>query len=212
MTETGTMPAQDHIIRDAATLRALYGPPSEGSLRKQVDYLHPHYQALIRAAPFAVLASVGDTVELTPRGDDPGFIAIEDDKTLLLPDRRGNNRIDNLRNIVADPRVSLLFLIPGIGETLRVVGTAEISVDPALLARFVVNGKPPRTVLVVHVTACFFQCSKAVVRSGLWDVDRQIDRATLPSNGTILHDLSQGRIDGPTYDQTGPARLIETLY
>ena len=199
-------------MRDVATLRAIYGEPAGAAIAKQVDYLHPHYQALIRAAPFAVLATVGDSVEVTPRGDAPGFVEIADDHTLLLPDRRGNNRIDNLRNIVADPRVSLIFLIPGIGETLRVCGTAQISVDPVLLARFVVNGQTPRSVLVISVTACFFQCSKAVMRSGIWKAETQIARNSLPSNGTILEDITKGNFDGTAYDKVAPARLLETMY
>ena len=203
----------DHIVRDIDTLRALYGEPSEPSLAKQTDSLHPLYQAFIRVAPFAVLATVGSaTLDVSPRGDGPGFVTIEDDKTLLIPDRRGNNRIDSLRNIVADPRVALIFLIPGIGETIRVNGTATISIDPALLGRFPEAGKLPKSVLVVHVEAVFFQCAKAVVRSGLWDPERHVRRTDLPSNGTILSTLTAARIDGDAYDRTMPARLIETLY
>ena len=190
------MDNSDHIIRDVAGLRALYGMPAGAAVTKEVDHLHPHYQALIRASPFCVLATVGDTVEITPRGDAPGFVEIADAHTLLLPDRRGNNRIDNLRNIVMDPRVTLLFLIPGVGETLRVIGRAAISVDPALLARFVVNNQLPRSVLVVTVESCFFQCAKALMRSKLWDPAAQIERSALPSNGRILEDITKGEFDG----------------
>ena len=203
----------DHIIRDLDALRAVYGEPSGGAVAKEVDYLHPHYQAMIRAAPFAVLATVGERfVDASPRGDGPGFVEIADDRTLLLPDRRGNNRIDGLRNILVDNRVALLFLIPGVGETLRVNGRAEISVDPALLERFIHAGKLPRSVLVVHVETVFFQCAKAVMRSELWNPARQIPRTALPSNGTILADVTNGQFDGAVYDATAPARLLETLY
>lgn len=202
----------DHIIRDVASLRALYGEPVGAAVSKQVDHLHPHYQALIRASPFCVLATVGETVEITPRGDAPGFVEIQDAHTLLLPDRRGNNRIDNLRNIVEDPRVTLLFLIPGVGETLRVVGTAQISVDPALLARFVVNNQLPKSVLVVRVQYCFFQCAKALMRSRLWDPAAQIERTALPSNGRILEDITKGEFDGAAYDKIAPQRLKDTMY
>jgi PPOX class probable FMN-dependent enzyme len=203
----------DHIIRNEAALRALYGAPSEGSLLKQTASLHPHYQAMIRLAPFAVLATVGASgVDVSPRGDDPGFVEIQDDHTLLLPDRRGNNRIDSLRNIVADPRVALLFLIPGVGETLRVNGTAAISTDPALLERFVFAGKPPRTVLVVDVTAVFFQCTKALVRSKLWKPEAQVARNAFASTGTILADISTNRVGGADYDRAAPGRVAETLY
>lgn len=207
------MDATDHIIADEASLRSLYGAPSEGSLLKQVDHLHPHYQAMIRAAPFAVLATAGPNgVDTTPRGDAPGFIEIADDRTLLLPDRKGNNRIDALRNIVANPAVSLLFLIPGVGETLRVNGLATISTDPALLARFVVNGKEPMTVLVIRVHAVFFQCAKAVIRSRLWDPAAQAPKGAVPSSGTILKDITAGKIGGEQYDRELPARLAATLY
>jgi PPOX class probable FMN-dependent enzyme len=206
------MDHQDHIIRDVAGLRALYGEPSGAAVTKQVDYLHPGYQALIKASPFCVLATVGETVEITPRGDAPGFVEIEDAHTLLLPDRRGNNRIDNLRNIVLDPRVTLLFLIPGVGETLRVVGTAQISVDPALLARFVVNNQLPKSVLVVKVQYCFFQCAKALMRSKLWDPATQVERSSLPSNGTIMADITRGALDAAEMDRIGPQRLRETMY
>ena len=204
---------QDHIIRDLESLRAIYGAPSGGAVAKEVDYLHPHYQALIRAAPFAILATAGERfVDATPRGDGPGFVAIEDDHTLLLPDRRGNNRIDGLRNILHDPRVALLFLVPGISETLRVNGRAEISVAPDLLKRFIHDGKLPRSVLVIHVETVFFQCAKAIMRSELWNPDKHIARSTLPSTGTILADITKGAMDGPALDATGPARLIETMY
>ena len=202
----------DHIIRDVAGLRALYGMAAGAAVTKQVDHLHPHYQALIRASPFCVLATVGETVEITPRGDAPGFVEIADAHTLLLPDRRGNNRIDNLRNIVMDPRVTLLFLIPGVGETLRVIGRAVISVDPALLARFVVNNQLPRSVLVVTVESCFFQCAKALMRSQLWDASTQVSRESLPSNGRILEDITKGEFDGQAYDKVSLQRLKDTMY
>lgn len=202
-----------HVITDQATLQALYGEPGLTSLAKVVDHIHPHYARMIEAAPFAVLATVGPHgLDTSPRGDAAGFVAIENDRTLLLPDRRGNNRIDTLRNIVADPRIALLFLIPGVGETLRVNGTAVVSVDPALLARFAVDGKSPRSVLIITVQSVFFQCSRAVIRGGLWDPARQIERAALPSTGTILGDLSRGEVDGRAYDRDLPGRVAATLY
>jgi PPOX class probable FMN-dependent enzyme len=139
-------------------------------------------------------------------------VQILDDRTLLLPDRRGNNRIDSLRNIVADPRVGLLFLIPGVNETLRVSGIATISVDPELIARCVVEDKPPTTVLVIAIQSVFFQCARALVRSHLWSADAQIARSTLPSTGTMVATLSQNAIDGETYDRELPERLRKTLY
>ncbi|MBO1111541.1 pyridoxamine 5'-phosphate oxidase family protein [Bordetella petrii] len=208
------MPLDDtHRITDPAALQALYGQPSQASVMKETDHVHPHYRAFIEAAPFVVLATVGpDGLDASPRGDPAGFVTVADDKTLLIPDRRGNNRIDSLRNILADPRVALLFLVPGVGETLRVNGRAGISTDPALLARFAMHDKPPRSVLVIDVETVFFQCSRALVRSALWDPARQIERASLPSTGRMLADLSAGTIDGQAYDRALPGRVRDTLY
>lgn len=137
-----------HAIDTLPRLEALLGPLSDASVHKELPYVHPAYRAMIAASPFAVLATTGPGgLDASPRGDPAGFVQLLDDKTLLLPERRGNNRADSLRNIVADPRVALLFLIPGVGETLRVNGHARISVAPDLLARFVVNGQPPKCVI-----------------------------------------------------------------
>ncbi|WP_459616050.1 pyridoxamine 5'-phosphate oxidase family protein [Bordetella sp. 2513F-2] len=205
--------AAPHRIADLQALQALYGEPAGASLVKEVDHVHPHYRAFIEAAPFAVLATCGpDGLDASPRGDPAGFVAVHDERTLHIPDRRGNNRIDSLRNILADPRVALLFLIPGVGETLRVNGRAEIRTDPGLLARYAMDGKPPRTVLVVRVETVFFQCSRAIVRSGLWDPARQVPREALPSTGRMLSDLSAGTLDGAAYDRDLPARVKATLY
>jgi uncharacterized protein len=203
----------DHIIRDIAALEALYGEVNEASALKEISYLHPHYAAFVKASPFAVLATVGPHgLDASPRGDPAGFIEIVDDKTLLVADRRGNNRIDSLRNIIADPHVALLFLVPGVGETLRVNGTAEISADPELLARFAINDRTPRTMLVIHIESVFFQCSRALIRSELWNPDRHIDRKALPSTGQMLAAVTDQRIDGETYDRELPPRLKATLY
>jgi uncharacterized protein len=200
-------------IADVATLEKLYGAPSGAAVDKEIDYLHPHYRRLIEASPFFVLATGGpDGMDASPRGDAPGFVVVEDEKTLLVPDRRGNNRVDSLRNIVLNPRVALFFLIPGVGETLRVNGRAEIRTDPALLERFAVDGKLPRTVLVVHVDTVFFQCARAIFRSKLWDPAQHVDRKNLPSTGTIVSSLTQGRFDGRTYDDGLYERLKGGLY
>jgi uncharacterized protein len=202
-----------YVIADEAALDALYGVPSEGALRKEVDYIHPHYRAFIDAAPFVAVATAGPGgLDVSPRGDPAGFVVVEDAHTLLLPDRRGNNRVDSLRNLIHDPRIALLFLIPGIGETLRVNGRASISVDPALLARFPAQGKLPRSVIVVRAERVYFQCPKALVRSALWNPDRRIPRTALPSTGTILADITRGAIDGRTYDAAYPERLRQTMY
>lgn len=207
-----TNPADPHLVTSPEQLAALYGPVGEASLRKEVPSVHPCYRALIEASPFALLATCGPGgLDVSPRGDAPGFVAVEDETTLLLPDRRGNNRIDSLQNLVADPRLALLFLIPGVGETLRVNGTARISTDPALLARFAVDGKPPICVLVIRVETVFFQCARALRRSRLWERAGEPAPA-VPSAGTILAALTDSQIDGAAYDRELPARQRATLY
>lgn len=194
-------------------LELLYGPIAGPSMVKEADHIHAVYRPFIEAAPFVVLASSGHGgLDASPRGDQAGFVHIEDSKTLYLPDRRGNNRIDTLRNIIEDPRVALLFIIPGVGETLRVNGTAQISAEPALLSRFAVNGQLPRSVLRITVTSVYFQCSRAVIRAGLWDGARQVERSSLPTAGQILKALSAAEIDGDAYDKALPGRIADTLY
>ncbi len=203
-----------HDLADEAALRRIYSTgPGDTSLAKVADHVHPLYRPYIEKSPFAVLATVGEQgLDTSPRGDAPGFVTVADEHTLLLPDRRGNQRIDSLRNIARDPRVALLFLIPGIGEALRVNGSARISTLPALCERFVVDGKAPASVLVIRVTSVFFQCARAVKRSGLWDATTQIDRSALPSPGLILQTLSREGIDGTAYDAALQARQQATLY
>jgi uncharacterized protein len=203
-----------HDLASEAALRGVYRHgPGETSLAKVCDHLHPLYRPWIRASPFVVLATRGPHgLDTSPRGDAPGFVAMADDKTLLLPDRRGNQRIDSLRNLLHDPHCALLFLMPGVGEALRVNGTARISAAPALCERFAVDGKAPASVLVISVASVFFQCARAIKRSGLWDAARHIDRAGLPSPGTILQTLSQAGIDGTAYDAALQARQAATLY
>lgn len=207
------MAEPSNVIADAAALERIYGAPSEASIVKEVDHVHPIYRRLIEAAPFAVLATSGPGgLDASPRGDGPGFVTVEDEKTLLLPDRRGNNRTDSLRNILGDPRVALLFLIPGIGETLRVNGRASISIDPALLRRFAVEGKEPRSVLAIAVETVYFQCSRAVVRADLWNPAKHASRSALPTTGAILAALSDAKLGGESYDRALPERLKATLY
>jgi PPOX class probable FMN-dependent enzyme len=194
-------------------LKALYGATHPPSIAKETDRITAAYRALIEAAPFFALASSGPGgLDCSPRGDPAGFVRVADEKTLLIPDRRGNNRIDTLRNIIHDPRVALLFMIPGCSETIRVVGRASISADPALTQQFVMEGKTPRTVLVVTVETVFYQCAKAIVRSKLWDASRQVDRKTLPTPGVILAELTGGRLGGAEHDRTAPERLKATIY
>lgn len=202
-----------HEITSIEALEALYGLPMGAAVTKEVDYVHPQYRRFIEASPFCLIATSGpEGLDCTPRGDPPGFVTVEDERTLLLPDRRGNNRVDSLRNIVRDPRIGMLFLIPGVGETLRVNGRAVISTDPDLLNRFVMEGKTPKSVLRVAVEAVYFQCPKALVRSQLWDASRHIPRSALPSAGTILKAITDGAVGGEAYDAAYPQRIKETIY
>lgn len=194
-------------------LSALYGAPAEAAIVKEVDTITPHYRAFIDAAPFAALATSGpEGLDCTPRGDVPGFVRVHDAKTLMLPDRRGNNRVDSLRNIIRDPRVALLFLIPGSGNTLRVNGRARIATDPALLESFAMDGKAPRSVIVIAVDAVYFQCARAIVRSDLWNPAKHVDPQSLPSAGQILAALSDNRVGGAEYDRVWPGRAKQTLW
>jgi hypothetical protein len=180
---------------------------------KEIDHVNAQYRTFIENAPFFALATSGpDGLDCSPRGDPAGFVRVHDDKTLMIPDRRGNNRIDSLRNLIEDPRVALLFLIPGCGETIRVNGRAQICTDPELCKSFTMEGKVPRCVIVVTVERCYFQCPKAIVRSKLWDPASKVDRATLPTSGSILAAISGGKIGGPEHDRAYPARLKETIY
>jgi PPOX class probable FMN-dependent enzyme len=201
------------LISSVEQLEAIYGEVGVASRKKEIDYIHPAYAAMIAASPFCVLATSGpDGLDASPRGDEAGFVVVHDERTLMIPDRRGNNRIDSLKNVVQDPRVALLFLIPGIGETLRVNGVAAISVEPELIERFTREGKAPRSVLVVKVEAVFFQCSRAIVRSKLWDPATQIPRSALRSTGSILEELTECEIEGDAYDRELPGRIASTLY
>jgi PPOX class probable FMN-dependent enzyme len=203
----------DHIVTSVERLAALYGEPYGPAIVKEIDHVNAQYRAFIEAAPFCAVATSGpDGLDCTPRGDPPGFVRVRDEKTLLIPDRRGNNRIDTLRNLIADPRIALLFLIPGCGETIRVNGRAAISVDPALCESFIFAGKTPRSVIVVSVERVYFQCAKAIVRSKLWDPASRIDRKSLPTSGTILAAISKGAIGGEEHDRAAPERMKATIY
>jgi uncharacterized protein len=201
------------LITTLAQLEAIYANPVEASTAKEVDHITPHYRAMIEASPFAVLATSGpEGLDCSPRGDLRGFVRIRDPRTLLLPDRRGNNRVDSLRNMVRDPRVALLFMIPGSGNTLRVNGRAVISIEPTLLASFAVEEKAPRSVAIISVETVFFQCARAIVRADLWNAASHVDPATLPTPGAILAALTANRVGGAAYDQAWPERAKKTMW
>ena len=197
-------------------LEAIYGTPDtigEASTAKVVSRMIPQYRAYIEASPFAALATVApEGLDCSPRGDTNGFVHIHDDKTLMIPDRRGNNRVDSLRNIVRDPRVALLFLIPGSGTTFRVNGRAHLTTDRATLDSFIVDGKAPRTVIVVEIDEMYFQCARAIVRSHLWDPTHHAEPGTIPTPGNVLATLSENRVGGQKYDEAWPARAAASLW
>jgi len=200
-------------ITTLAELEALYGLPAGPAVVKEVDYITEHYRAFIEKAPFVVVATIGpEGTDCSPRGDPAGFVRVLDGKRVLIPDRRGNNRIDSLRNLVRDPHISLLFLVPGVNETLRINGRARILVDPELAASFAINGKVPQTLIEVTAERVYFQCAKALVRSRLWSIETQVPRSALPSSGQILAQITNGEVDAGDYDLRYPERLKQTIY
>ena len=201
------------IIATVDELEAIYGHPNDASTVKVTDRVTPPYRILIEKSPFAALATAGpEGLDCSPRGDLPGFVRIHDEKTLMMPDRRGNNRIDSLRNIVRDPRVALLFLIPGSRSTLRVNGNAHVSRDADLLASFKMDGKAPRSVIVMTVGEIYFQCARAIVRADLWNPDKRVDPKTLPTPGQILAAMSGDSVGGEDYDRVWPERARQTMW
>lgn len=195
-------------------LEALYQPaPAPAAIVKVAPAMTTDYRRLIEVSPFAALATIGpEGIDCSPRGDKPGFVRIHDDNTLMLPDRRGNNRIDSLRNIVRDPRCALLFLIPGSGTTLRVNGQAHLSIDPALLESFAVEDKAPRSVIVLDIDEVYFQCARAIIRSELWNPERHVDPESLPTPGQILAAMTAEEVGGESYDKAWPERAKQTMW
>ena len=200
-------------ISSVEELTALYGAPVETSLAKEVSHITAHYRTMIEASPFVALATSGpEGLDCSPRGDKPGFVRVHDENTVMMPDRRGNNRVDSLRNIVRNPHVALLFLLPGSGSTLRINGRAYLSIEPLLLDSFAMDGKPPRSVIVTEVDAIYFQCARAIVRAELWNPDRHILPGDLPTPGEILADLTDNRLGGEDYDIAWPKKAKITLW
>jgi PPOX class probable FMN-dependent enzyme len=200
-----------HAVTSLAALEALYAAPSELAKNKATDRVDARTAAFIAASPFVLLGTGGARgIHITPRGDAPGFVTLADERTLILPDRRGNNRLDALRDILEDDRVSLLFLVPGVGETLRVHGTARITTDPALRAAHVAQGKEPATLLVVSVRELFMQCAKALMRSRLWE--GRTRPAEVPSMGELLAAQTPGRVTAAQVDADYPERMRTTMY
>jgi uncharacterized protein len=194
-------------------LEALYGEASPTSLRKETLSLTDEYRRLIEASPFVTIATVGPGgMDCSPKGDAAGFVRVLDERTLAIPDRRGNNRLDSLRNLIEDPRIGLLFLIPGIGETLRVNGTARITADEDLRESMSFRGSVPTTAVVVAVESVYFHCSKAVLRSDLWNPDKHAVRADLPTPGQIIESITCGELEATSTDEVYDRRQVEMLY
>ena len=183
---------EEAIVADAADLRRIYPEPTPRVLRKCLPALDVHCRNFIALSPFLCLGTASEAgVDVSPRGDAPGFVQVLDDKTLLIPDRPGNNRLDSLGNVAANPDVGLLFMIPGVDETLRVNGSARIVTDEDLLARCAVAGKRPRSALLVEVREAYLHCGKAMIRSRLWHDDHKVERSRLPSLGRIITEQIQ---------------------
>jgi uncharacterized protein len=199
-------------ITTIAELEALYAPVNPVAILKELDHVNTHYAKFIEAAPFVILSTAGpEGLDCSPRGDPAGFVRVADPKTLLIPDRRGNNRVDSLRNIVRDPRIALLFMIPGIGNTMRVNGSAMLTTDKALCDSFVMRGNPPLCVIKVSVESVYPQCQKALARSKLWDEAIRIPRDSLPSLGDMMKAIDPA-FDAATYEAEYPARMERTMY
>ncbi len=188
-------------------LRATYRAPNERAAQKVLDHLDRHCRNFIAMSPFCVLSTAGANgqADASPRGDPPGFVAVPDRRTLVVPDRPGNNQIDSLQNIVEQPRVGLLFFVPGMNETLRVKGTAEVVTDPQALASLSVGGKPPLSALRVTVEEAFLHCGRALIRSRLWDPAVRIERSSFPTYGQVLADQIAGADAGEIDDSEAEA-------
>jgi len=206
----------DDVIESIEQLEALYGEPVPTAITKEVDRLVPLHQRFIEMSPFVVVATGGPTgLDCSPRGDPAGLVTVVDDRTLHLPDRRGNNRLDTLRNLVHDPRVGLLFLVPGIGVTLRVNGSARLLTDDHLRQQYAMGDKLPALVIEIAIEAVYTQCPKALVRSELWDASSQRthDGADgVPTVGQIMEQITSGEFDAVEYDRAYPQRLADTIY
>lgn len=203
-----------HILRTEAELREVYGAPSGRAAVKAIPKLDRHCRHFISLSPFLVLSTAGGdgTADVSPKGDPAGFVHVIDDSTIAIPDRPGNRRIDSLVNIIENPDVGVIFLIPGVRETLRVNGKAEISTDPALLAKMEVQGKPPITAIVIHVEQTFLHCAKSIIRSRIWDEDMKIDRKTLPSLSRMIADQVGMEIDEVASEKALAEAYEKTLY
>ncbi|MBP7337744.1 pyridoxamine 5'-phosphate oxidase family protein [Niveispirillum sp.] len=201
------------LVTDIALLESLYGSPAAPSLAKVSPHLTRAYRAWVEASPFFALGTVGPGgLDVSPRGDAGRAVTVLDERTLLIPDRRGNNRIDSLRNILTDPRVAVLFMIPGVNECLRINGRAAISVDPDLCQRLAMEGQQPRSVLWLEIDEVYFQCARALIRSDFWALGARGRPPGIPTAGQMTAEASDGREGGAAYDAALPERQRRTLW
>ncbi|MEM1276787.1 MAG: pyridoxamine 5'-phosphate oxidase family protein [Pseudomonadota bacterium] len=203
---------KDHLLTSEAQIEAIYGEPVSRSITKEIDHLNAPYRRFIEASPFCVIASAGpEGLDATPRGDPAPLARVVDERTLMLPDRRGNNRTDTLRNLVRDDRIGMIFFIPGSGSTVRVNGRASISVDPDLLESFEIQGKLPRSVIIVSIDRVYFHCVKAFHRAKLWETETWPDKSEIPSPGEMVKAVEPD-FDAVSYDTGYPAHMAKTIY
>jgi PPOX class probable FMN-dependent enzyme len=199
-------------IETIAELNELYGQPVEASIIKVTPFLTPEYRRMIEASPFVALATVGpEGLDCSPRGDAGHVLYVEDDRTILMPDWRGNNRVDSLSNIVRDPRVALMILIPGSTSTMRLNGRAVVAIDPEMTGRFDMDGKHPRSVIVITIDEVYVQCARAVIRADLWNPKKFVEPGCLPTVGQMMKTIKDG-FDGETYDRDWPGRAAKTMW
>ena len=202
------------IIEDIGEIREIYGEPNPRAVQKQLPKLEKHSRAFIAMTPFIVLSTCDaeGRLDASPKGDAPGFVTVLDDETLLIPDRLGNNRVDSISNILQHPRIGLLFIVPGIRETLRVNGRAQITVDPKLLESCMVNGKPPRSAIVVTADEVYFHCGKALIRSDLWNPEKHVARKDFPSLGVVIADQIGQVVEPKEAERATEESYVTRLY
>ncbi|MFT7525569.1 MAG: PPOX class probable FMN-dependent enzyme [Arenicella sp.] len=203
-------------INSLEQLAQVYGEAVPTALWKEISYINDHYRQFIEKSPFLILATSGENgLDCSPRGDPAGFVRVVNEKCIQLPDRRGNNRLDSIKNIIRNPAVGLIFLVPNAGETIRLSGKAEILVDDDLCQSFAINGKAASSVLSISVEKVYFQCQKAIARSKLWDTSKHIDRSELPTAGQMVKGFAAEKnqeFDSDGYDKNYPERMKETIY
>ncbi|MCF8507964.1 MAG: pyridoxamine 5'-phosphate oxidase family protein [Hyphomonadaceae bacterium] len=201
-------------LNTEADLRTFYKQPGGGAVGKDIAQIDAHFAHFISLSPFLCIGTAGENglCDVSPRGGEPGFVHVIDARTLAMPDRPGNNRLDSLGNITRNPGVGLLFFVPGFEDTLRVNGVAHVTTEPELMARFTTDGKPPRSVVLIDVKEAYLHCVKAIKRAGLWTQEAQVDRATFPTAGQVYRDQLKLEIPGEVIDASLDQDARDNLY